>query len=77
MLVVFSAITPGQRVHEAKEWFIRRLSNKEAGPLKFPIRRAVGQSGDVAIPDNLRLFPGDGLLGNWTPGERKRLSPDA
>jgi hypothetical protein len=38
----FSAITAGQPVREAKEWFIRRLSIKDDWPLKLSIRRVVG-----------------------------------
>ena len=33
--VFFSAITPGQHVREATEWFIRKLGIKEVGPLKL------------------------------------------
>jgi hypothetical protein len=55
--VFFSAITPGQRVGEAKEWFIRRLSIEEAGPLKLSHSPSGGLTEDVAIPDTLAIVP--------------------
>jgi hypothetical protein len=55
--VFFSAITPAQRVREAKEWFIRKLGIEEPGPLKLSHSPSGGVTGDVAIPDTLAIVP--------------------
>jgi hypothetical protein len=48
--VFFSAITPGQhRVCGATEWIIYKLGTKEAGPLKFSIRRLFGKRHTLAL----------------------------
>ena len=53
----FSPQSPGQRVHEAQEWFIRKLGIEEAGPLKLSHAPSGGVTGDVAIPDTLAIVP--------------------
>jgi len=53
----FSPQSPGQRVREEKEWFIRKLGIEEAGPLKLSHSPSAGVTGDVAVPDTLAIVP--------------------
>jgi hypothetical protein len=55
--VFFSALTPGQHVREATEWFIRKLGIEEPGPPKVSRSPSSVLTEHVAIPDTWRLFP--------------------